>query len=166
MKTYTTVLPVVLFANLILLGACKSTKVNKGSVNNLAQTPVAVNVCDQTIKYYSEKVRSGKTGEEVAAQSEITINPVAKTITIASYVPSESERKSFVTVIESSDCNLNSDITSGQSVYRGYIKQLDGSTTKSYVNIEAKDGGITLSNADPDRRNDFAIIISKWEVVK
>jgi major membrane immunogen (membrane-anchored lipoprotein) len=166
MKKYASAMPVVLLANLILLGACKSTKVNHGSIHNLAQTTVEVNVCDQTVKYYSEKIKLNKTGEEVAAQSEITVNPVEKTISITTRMASQVDGKSVITVIESSDCSLNSDLTDGQSVYKGYMKPLDGPTSKMYLSIKAKDGGVILSNADSDKQSEFDIIVSKWEVVK
>ncbi len=166
MKIFSTTSQAFMFVGLIFFGACKPAKVNQAITNNLAQDPVAVNMCDQTIKYYSEKVKVKKTGEEIAAQSEFIINPIAKTISINSYVPSESERKSFTTIIESTDCSLNSNLTSGHSIYRGYIKQLDGSTTSAYIDIEAKDGGITMSNADPNKQGEFSIIVSRWEVVK
>jgi hypothetical protein len=102
---------------------------------------------------------------DVKVVTEIIINPSARVISLTSEPP-EQGKVSFETVIESIDCKLNSDLTEGQAIYNGYIKQKDGSSTKAILKVEAKDGNLTIANGDPEHHAPFLIVVSKWEIVK
>lgn len=143
-----------------LIAACKSTKTPQ-SVPNI-QTE-ATSKCDQPIKYYSEKIRSTN-GQETSFNTEITINPLNKLISLVSEPPNQ-EKVAFTMVIESTDCNFNADHTVGQALYHGYINQKDGTTTKIILKLEANDGVLTISQGNPEEKGDYVIIISKWEIV-
>jgi len=160
-----TPLPVVLGIGVLLFLACKATKVNQIQTTN--QNPVEISMCDQTIKYYSALLRMTNGQPDVNVKTEVIINPSAKLITLTSEPPNQ-DKVSFDTVIEHLECNLNAGLTEGQAVYNGYIKQEDGNTTKAIIKVEAKDGSLTISNADPEKANDaqFLIVVSKWEIVK
>jgi hypothetical protein len=167
MKQNNTLLQAAFVASLIFWGACKSTKISDGNVSNSKQVVKTTSKCDQTIKYYVDKVKMANDGQETIANIEIVINPSVKLISITSESPNE-ERVSFDTEVESIDCNFNSDMTEGQSIYKGYIKQENGTTTKAIIKLEAKDGGLTISNADPDKvgkEGEYIMLISKWEVM-
>jgi len=163
MKNNTTILQATLFATLFSFGACKSTKISQIQVSNSKQVVETTSKCDQTIKYYSDKLTMAN-GGEVNANIEIVINPSTKVISITSE-PQNQEKVNFETVIESFDCNFNSDLTDGQSIYKGYIKQKDGATTNAIIKVEAKDGSLTISNADPEKEGEFIFIVTKWEVM-
>jgi hypothetical protein len=165
MQQRITLFQLVLCISILFFSACKSAKVTHAQKNN--QNQVEINMCDQTIKYYSELIKMTNGQPDVNINTEITINPSTRIIKLASEEPDKG-KGGFDTLIESIDCNLNAGLTEGQAVYNGYIKQEDGSTTKAIIKVEAKDGSLTISNADPERANDapFLIVISKWEIVK
>jgi hypothetical protein len=169
MKKNTTPLLAALLVTFVSFGACKSTKIstkiNKGQVSNSEQVVRTTSICDQAIRYYSDKFKMTNDGQEVNVITEIIINPSTKLISLTSAPPNQ-EKVSFDTVIENFDCNFNSTLTGGQSIYTGYIKQKDGTTTKAVIKVEAKDGGITISSSDPEKHGEFIIIVSKWEVVR
>ncbi|OQP61062.1 hypothetical protein A3860_04920 [Niastella vici] len=148
--------------SLIVNCACKSAKVSKGQPSNNIQT-AASGKCDQVIKYYSEKA-TGKDGNETTFNTEIIIDPSAKVISLASSPPNQEPVK-FNMKIESIDCNLSPDLTTGQSIYKVYINKPDGTTTLEIIRLEAKDGYITISG-DPEKESAMIIIVSKWEVVR
>jgi hypothetical protein len=102
---------------------------------------------------------------DVKILTEIIINPSTRVISLTTEPP-ERGKVSFDTVIESIDCNLNAEITEGQAIYSGYIKQEDGRTTKAIIKVEAKDGSLTISNADPEEEATIFFVVSKWEIVK
>ncbi|THU40480.1 hypothetical protein FAM09_11505 [Niastella caeni] len=162
LKPITPLLHLILGTALILFSACKSTKVAQAQNGNQSK---AISSCDQTIKYYSEKIRMVNSGQEKSFNTEITINPSDKLINISSEPP-EQEKVSFNVVIEGIDCHLNSDLTAGQVTYNGYINQQDGSTTQITLMVEAKDGSLTIT--DPNSKDDgnFLMIVSKWEIIK
>ena len=97
--------------------------------------------------------------------AEITINPLTKTIGIAGEAPGE-EKKTFEMAIEHFDCSLTAQLTAGEAIYAGYITQPDGTSTKAWLKIEAKNGSLLISNGDPEKESEFTIIVHKWEVVK
>lgn len=163
MRQKTTLLQVVLSVCLFAFSACKSVKESQIQATNQKPSSETISTCDQTIKYFSDKIIAE--GQEVGAKTEIVINSSAKQISLTSEPPSQ-ERVNFDTVIESIDCNLNSDLTEGKAIYKGYIKQIDGTTTNAIIKLEAKDGNLTISNGDYERKSDFIIVVSKWEVVK
>ena len=74
----------------------------------------------------------------------VVINPAAKLINLTRESP-DPEKVRFDTEIEAVDCNLNTDLTEGRSIYKGDIKQQDGTKTYSILRVEAKDGGLIIS---------------------
>lgn len=157
-----TPMPLLAFGiSLILLSACKSSKTPQAQPN--AQTE-ATGKCNQPIKYYSEKIRSTN-GQETSFNTEVTINPLNKVISLVSEPPNQ-EKVAFTVVIENIDCNFNADHTGGQALYYGYINQKDGTTTKIVIKLEANNGVLTISQGNPEGTADFVIIVSKWEIVK
>lgn len=161
----TTPLLAALFVTLVSLGACKSSKIHKGQVLDSKQDGNTTSICDQAIRYYANKLKMTNGGQEVDVNTELLISPSTKLISLTSTPPNQ-EKVSFDTVIESFDCNFNPALTDGQSIYKGYIKQNDGTTTKAIIKVEAKDGSITISNFDPEKEGEYVIIVSKWEVVR
>jgi hypothetical protein len=157
-KPHTLIL--VLCIGLALVAACKSTKTPQTQA--AGQTP-STGKCDRTIKYYSEKIKS-TTGQETSFNTEITINPQSRLINIVSEPPNQ-EKVAFSIVIESIDCDFNADHTVGQALYHGYINQKDGTTTKMILKLEANDGVLTFSQANPEKEGEFIVIVSKWEIV-
>lgn len=144
---------------LVLLSACKSSKSPQAQSNQTATT----SKCDQPIKYYSDKIRSAN-GQETNLNTEITINPLNKLITMVSEPPNQ-DKVAFTIVIENIDCNFNADHTIGQALYHGYINQKDGTTTKMILKLEANDGVLTISQGNPEKGFEFVVIVSKWEIV-
>ena len=156
---FKTVLP-ILSALLIAFIACKSAK-NSQATKPQTET---VNRCNQVIKYYSDKVKMLKDGSIINMNTEITISPSSKVISIEG-TPPDQEKVKFDTEIETYDCSFNSDLTNGEAVYRGYITRSNGNKDKVFIKIEYKDGGLISSSADPDKPGDFIMFINKWEVV-
>jgi hypothetical protein len=142
-----------------LFSACKSTKTPQAQPN-LAET---TSKCNQPIKYYSEKIRSAN-GQETSFNTEVTINPLNKLISLVSEPPNQ-DKVAFTIVIENIDCNFNADHTVGQALYHGYINQKDGTTTKIILKLEANDGVLTISQGNPEKESEFVVIVSKWEIV-
>jgi hypothetical protein len=146
---------------LTLLPACKSTKTPQAHPANQTET---TSKCGQPIKYYSEKLRSTN-GQETSFNTEITINPLTRLINLVSEPPNQ-DKVEFSIVIENIDCNFNADHTVGQALYYGYINQKNGTTTKIIIKLEATDGVLTITEANPEKQADFIMIVSKWEIVK
>jgi hypothetical protein len=165
MKKYAGHLSLVFFLLFVFIG-CQSTRLS-GRKTLESQQALTIRKCDQTIRYYSEKIKGSKTGQEIMAHTEIVISPSSKLINLKSEAPNE-EKADFNTVIETFDCDFNSDLTEGQAVYHGYIKQENGTTTKTTIRIEAKDGGIIIIGSDPGHTDadQMVIVVSKWEVVQ
>jgi hypothetical protein len=46
------------------------------------------------------------------------------------------------------------------------MNQKDGTTTKMILKLEANDGVLTFTQANPEKEGQFIVIISKWEIVK
>lgn len=145
---------------IILLSACKSTKTTQAQPNQTQAT----SKCNQPIKYYSEKIRSTN-GQETSFNTEVTINPLNKLISLVSEPPNQNKVE-FTIVIENIDCNFNADHTVGQALYHGYINQKDGTTTKMILKLEANDGILTITEANPDKPGQYVVVVSKWEIVK
>ncbi len=165
MKRRITLLQLALCISVLFFSACKSTKITREQT--ATQQKAAISACDQVIKYYSELIKMTNGEPDVNINTEITINPSTRILNLKSDQLKEG-KNGFDTVIESIDCNLNAELTEGQAIYSGYIKQEDGRTTKAIIKVEAKDGNLTISNADPENEKDaqFLIVISKWEIVK
>lgn len=143
------------------LSNCKST--SKSTVEKHTGTSSKTNKtgnCEQTIIYHVDKVTGGD--HESPANIDITVNPSAKLITLAGEIPSTEQKFNFETVVETIDCNLNTDLTQGYSIYKGYIKQEDGSTTQTSLMIEARDGRITMHGAESN--GEMVIWVSSWKV--
>lgn len=159
MKQKNHILLLALGIGLSIFSACKSTKQTqtvKQTENN--------SMCDQTIKYYSEKAKFAG-GQETNFNTEITINPSNRMISLVSEPPNQ-QKVTFSIVIESIDCNFNAEHMNGQALYNGYINQKDGTTTKMILRLEANNGILTFSRANPDKEDDMVVIVSKWEFVK
>jgi hypothetical protein len=163
MQQRITLLQVILCIGVLFFSACKSTRVNQKQITR--QNQVEINMCDQTIKYYSELIKMTNGQPDVNINTEIIINPSTRILSLSSEEP-EKGKGGFDTVIESIECNLNAGLTEGQAIYNGYIKQEDGSTTKAIIKVEAKDGSLTISNADTEIEAPYFIVVSKWEIVK
>jgi hypothetical protein len=146
---------------LSLPSACKSTQTTQGQPAGQTET---TSKCNRPIKYYSEKIRAAN-GEETSFNTEITINPLNKLISLVSEPPNQ-DKVEFTIVIENIDCNFNADHTVGQALYHGYINQKDGTTTKMILKLEANDGALTITEANPEKQASFVVIVSKWEIVK
>ncbi|OQP52678.1 hypothetical protein [Niastella populi] len=102
----------LLAIGLLLFSACKTTKTSQTLA---ASQPASSGKCDQTIKYYSEKVKS-TTGQESSFNTEITINPQNRLINIVSEPPNQ-EKVAFTVIIERIDCDFNADHLVGQALY-------------------------------------------------
>ena len=148
---------------LFMVVACRPTRNSSGDAAPVDRLD-ASNVCSQKIKYYVSKIKSVENGEEVSANTELIIDPTSKTMTLSSKPPNQ-ERVKFVIQIESIDCNLNTGMTSGQSTYKGYIKQTDGTTIGSTVKLEAKEDGLTITGGDPEQPEKMVMSVTKWEVL-
>lgn len=165
MKQKTNLLQVVLILMLFVIYACKSVKESQIQVSNPNQTSETISKCDQKVKYYSDRVKMVGDGQEIRVNTEIIINSSAKLISLTSEPPGQ-DKVNFDTVIESFDCSLNSDLTEGRATYKGYTKQIDGTSTRAIITIEAKEGSLIISNDDGEKQGDFIVIVSKWEIVK
>jgi hypothetical protein len=163
MKQRIILLQVTLCIGVLFFSACKSAKITREQTATQKKTEIST--CDQVIKYYSELIRMTNGEPDVKVLTEIIVNPSARVISLTTEPP-ERGKVSFDTVIESIDCNLNADLTEGQAIYSGYIKQEDGRTTKAMLKVEAKDGSLTISNADAEKEASILIVVSKWEIVK
>jgi hypothetical protein len=154
------VTPLLILICFISISACKSAHPSQSFLSKEAFGTASK--CDQAIRYYSQKIISR--GETINVNMEVVINTAAKVISLKSEDPN-GEKDAFNTIIENWDCNLNADLTAGGATYTGYIKQLDGSTTRAVVKVEAKDGALTIQNGEPGLEGQFIIVVSKWEVV-
>jgi hypothetical protein len=163
MKQRTALLQVTLCIGALFFSACKSTKVNQKQTTR--QNQAEISICDQTIKYYSELIKMTNGQPDVNINTEITINPSTRILHLSTEEP-EKGKGGFDTVIESIECNLNAGLTEGQAIYNGYIKQEDGNSKKAKIKVEAKDGSLTISNADAEKEAPYFIVVSKWEIVK
>lgn len=150
-------------AFLIISSSCRSTKVTHKQAADHSQTG-SKDICNQIIKYHSEKVKM-KSGEEVNFITEFIIDPSKKLINLTSTPPNQ-EKVNVDAVIESFECDMNADLTNGQAVYTGYIRQPDGQTTKGVLKVEAKDGNLSIVNGEPGKESDFIVLVSKWEIIK
>lgn len=163
LKIERTPLLFVVLAFLIMSSSCRSTKITHKQAADQSQMG-AKDICNQIIKYHSEKAIM-KSGEELNFITEIIIDPSKKLINLTSTPPNQ-EKVSFDTVIESFECNMNADLTMGQAIYTGYINQTDGQTTKAVIKVEAKDGNLSILNGEPEKESDFTLVVSKWEIIK
>lgn len=145
---------------LSIFSACRSIKATPAQTANQSQT----SKCDQTIKYYSEKVIM-PAGQEMNFHTEITVNPSGRLINLMSEPPNQ-EKVNFTIVIESIDCNFNAEYTVGQALYHGYINQKDGTTTDIILKLEANNGVLSFSKANPEKDEEMVMIVSQWEIVQ
>lgn len=158
---------IVLLAIVACLPSCKSTKALTAggqTAKSAKADPTSLDVCRQKVRFYSEKLLVVKTGQAMEVKTEITVDPIAKIVHLKAEAPGE-EKADFDTNVESFECHFNDNFTTGWALYSGYIKQQDGSLTKSIVKLEAKDGMLQFSNGDPEKVSDMIIYVSKWEVL-
>jgi hypothetical protein len=154
---------VILCVGLFMFVACRSTRSPQGEISNNKELVETSDKCEQKVKYYIDKIKGVRDGQEVSANTELVIDPAAKLITLTSEPPNQG-KVSFDIQIESFDCNLNTNLTDGQSTYKGYIKQTDGTTTSSNLKIEAKDGELTITGGDQAQPEKMVMRVTKWEV--
>jgi hypothetical protein len=133
------------------------------------ETPVNKNnpeseICSKTIKYTANKLL-GPNGEEITAPTEITINPTTKVITLES-APPDQEKVLFETQIESIECSFSKKLLSGKAYYKGYILQQDGNKSPTEIVLEAKDGIVSLTSYDEEKRIGLRVIFNKWEIIE
>lgn len=155
---------VVLTIVLLVFIACKSVKPSQEQVSTKEQVTETTGMCEQTIKYYIDKFVMIKDGQEINVPTVIVVHPKAKFIGLTSEPPNQG-KVSFDTEIESYDCDFNKDLTQGQTIYRGYIKQEDGTRTTAVLKFEAKGGELTISNGDPNVPVDYIMRVTKWEII-
>lgn len=129
----------------------------------IVKAPIIDSICGKTIKYYINKVSTSQ--QELKVKMEIIISPSNKNINLNAEVENEG-KTNFNTVIESMECELNNDLTKGYALYKGYIKQENGDTTKAFIKIEIKDHQLIISNADPEKTDNMKMFVEKWEIVK
>lgn len=159
-------LQVIVSVGLLVFGACKLPRSSQGKVAGGKEiAPERANRCDQKVRYYSEKLRVGESSEEANILSEIVIDPIAKTINVASEPPNQA-KVNFNIEIEGFDCSFNAGFTEGEATYKGYIKQTDGSTTSTHLKIEAKDGELTIAGNNPGEPVTLIMIVTKWEEIE
>lgn len=140
--------------------SCNSAK--KAQVENIVQKP---DIWNQSIKYFIDKVRFIKDGNETKVHAEFEINPISKIISLHADDP-EKGKVSFETEIESIECSLNENLTAGQAVYKGYIKQDDGRKTWTSLLLEPKDGQILIRSADQNDPGQISFVVERWEIVE
>lgn len=133
------------------------------------ETPVNKNnpeseICSKIIKYTANKLL-GPNGEEITAPTEITINPTTKVITLVS-TPPDQEKVLFETQIESIECSFSKKLLSGKAYYKGYILQQDGNKSPAEIVLEAKDGTVSLTSYDEEKRIGLRAIFDKWEIIE
>ena len=121
-------------------------------------------MCGKTIKYSTNKLL-GPNGEGINAPTEVTINPTTKIITLES-TPPDQEKVLFETQIETIECSFNKNLTSGKAYYKGYILQQDGNKSPTELVLEAKDGVVSLTSYDEEKRVGLRTIFNKWEIVE
>lgn len=121
-------------------------------------------ICSKTIKYTTNKLL-GPNGEEITAPTEITINPTTKVITLES-APPDQEKVLFETQIESIECSFSKKLLSGKAYYKGYILQEDGNKSPAEIVLEAKDGIVSLTSYDEEKRIGLRAIFNKWEIIE
>lgn len=121
-------------------------------------------ICSKTIKYTTNKLL-GPNGEEITAPTEITINPTTKVITLES-APPDQEKVLFETQIESIECSFSKKLLSGKAYYKGYILQEDGNKSPAEIVLEAKDGTVSLTSYDEEKRIGLRAIFNKWEIIE
>ncbi len=124
----------------------------------------AASVCEETVKFYAEKMLITQTGQIMDVTAELVVDPLTKTITVSAEMAGQ-EKAAFEVTIEHIDCAFNNDFTAGAALYTGFIKQKDGSVTKQILKLEAKDGSLLFTNGDPDKPNELTMYVSKWEIV-
>jgi len=120
-------------------------------------------ICSKTIKYSAEKIL-GPNGEDIAALTEVTINPTTKVITLES-APPDQEKVLFETQIESIQCAFGKKLNSGKAYYKGYILQQDGNKSPVEIVLEAKDGAVTLTSYDEDKKVGLMVKFNKWVII-
>ncbi|WP_316831272.1 hypothetical protein [Pedobacter aquatilis] len=118
-------------------------------------------ICERVIKYY---VKSGKEGDkEFKLNAVITVNPI-NLINVDMEIPNQ-PKTNFDIIIESADCDLNTELTKGTALYKGYVKHENGDATNSVIKISRDDKGkLTISNADPELPKGLTLYVDKWEV--
>ena len=145
---------------IFLLNACDSTKklqITKHSSENTS-------MCDKTVRYIVEKIKMVEGGNEVSVHTEIIFNPTTRIINLKADDP-ERGKISFDTEIDSFDCTLNEKLTAGKAIYKGYIKQPDGSKDFSTLTIEIKDEQLYIKGGTEDKPANFYMIVDKWEIL-
>jgi hypothetical protein len=121
-------------------------------------------ICGKTIKYTTNKL-IGPNGEEISALTEVTINPTTKIITLES-TPPDQEKVLFETQIESITCSFSKKLTSGKAYYKGYIVQQDGNKSPVEIVLEAKDGVVSLTSYDEEKKIGLRATFDKWEIIE
>ncbi len=165
MPLRTTRIPYLSIVVLFLFIACKATQSSGTSGTAKGTVTTTIPACQQIIRYYSQKFRDVQNARDMTMNAVITIDPLAKNINTSAEMEG-GEKAGFDMTIEHFDCTLNADLTAGEALYTGHIRQQDGSSTKAYLKLEAKDGGLVMSNGDPEKTSDMLMYISKWEIVK
>ena len=160
---------IVLLTIVVCQPACKSAKSLVANSKNASASKVKAgsapfDICSQKVRFYSEKLLVVKTGQIMDVQTEITVDPSAKVVTLKAQAPGE-EKAEFNTSIESFECHFNEDFTVGWALYNVDIKQQDGTHTKMILKLEAKDGMLQFVNGDLKEENQMTVYVSKWEVI-
>jgi hypothetical protein len=151
---------------LFLFLACKTAKTSGKPDTGKGAAAATIASCQQVIRYHFEKFRDVQNARDVAVTAIITIDPLAKNINTSAQMVENGQKGEFDMTIEHFDCTLNADLTAGEALYTGHIRQEDGSSTKAYLKLEAKDGSLVMSNGDPAKASEVLMYVSQWEIVK
>lgn len=141
---------------MLCLTACKPAASVSG------QTISSEGICNRPIQYKSEKVIMNTDQSEIYMETSITVNPAEKRISLFSKTP-EGEKMNFDFIIESTDCSLDTNLTSGKAAYTGYIKQQDGEKTFTTIIIEPQDGVLRIGSFYPPGL--FEIVVKEWSEI-
>jgi hypothetical protein len=148
-----------------LFFSCRSTRPADAIPSVASQTQVALNSCEQTIKYISGKAIDPGTQTAIDLSIEVIIDPTEKLITLNLESPQKGKGTLKANVL-SSDCYLNAGLTDGYSVYRALGQDPDGPSPEVSFRVEAKEDGLTIFYTDDKKKGELIIKVNKWEIVK
>lgn len=148
-----------------LFFACGSAKPAGVITSVTKQTELTLNSCEQTIKYISSKAIDSRSQTDIDMSMEIIIDPTEKLITL-NLDSHQKGKGSISATVVSSDCNLNSSLTEGYSVYQALGQGPGGQNKEVSFRVEAKKECLTILYTDEKEKGELMINVDKWEVVK
>lgn len=121
-------------------------------------------ICNRAVRYIIEKIRRIENGDEHKIHIELVFDPSSKNINLRSDDP-EKGKINFDTEIESFECTLNRSFSEGEAVYKGYIKQDDGTRSFVTIIIEIIDGIPQIKAINQNQKAMFYMIVDRWEAL-